>query len=172
MIRVHDHWSWNLVVCCVCWFSLLLWLPIDPEIVFCLMFLVFSMALATHWSWNVGFLCCLGFLYVFGYPLILESWFLVFVLMIFSKVCWLPIDPFCLTCACWKCCFAIAKQRINLKTCTWPRTNICFQKWCFPTIRAICIRIICFVVWIVNQTILKTELWIYCIMISAPTNVK
>ena len=65
------------------------------------------MVLATHWFWNLSFL---GFIYGLL----------------------LPIDPFWFTCACWKCCFAIAKQRINLKTCIWPRRNACFEKLCFP----------------------------------------
>ena len=111
LILVHDHWSWSLVLFVVfCLFSLWFWLPIGSEILVFLFCLVFSMVLATHWFWN---LCFLGFIYG----------------------CWLPIDPFWLTCACWKCCFAIAKQHINLKTCIWPRRNACFEKWCFPTIK-------------------------------------
>ena len=110
------------------WFSRWLWLPIGSGILFlfvgflngfgyplvlkscffCFLF-VFSMVLATNWFWNFGFL---GF--IFGF--------------------WLPIGPFWLTCACWRCCFAIAKQCINLKTCIWPRRKACFEKWCFPTV--------------------------------------
>ena len=78
------------------------------NLVFC--FLILSMVLAIHWFWNLG---CLGFIHGF----------------------WLPIDSFWLTCACWKCCFAIAKQRINLKTCIWLRRYACFEKWCFPSIK-------------------------------------
>ena len=89
------------------------------------------MVLATHWSWNLVFVC---FLYGFGYPLVLKSWFSC-LFCGFLYCCWLPIVPFCSTCACWKCCFAITKQRINLKTCIWPRRNSCFQKWCPPTIK-------------------------------------
>ena len=92
--------------CCVL-FSLWLWLPIGSEILF---LLVFSMVPAIHWFWDLGFL---GFIYGFR----------------------LPIDPFWLICACWKCCFAIAKQHINLKTCIWPRRNACFETWCFPSIK-------------------------------------
>ena len=65
MIRVHDHWSWNLVVCYCVLFSLWFWLPIDYEFLVFLCCFVFSMVLATHWSWNLVFL---GFLYGFGYP--------------------------------------------------------------------------------------------------------
>ena len=61
------------------------------------------MVLATNWFWNLGFLC-----FIYGF--------------------WLPGDPFWLTCACWKCRFAKAKQRINLKTRIWLRRNVCFEK--------------------------------------------
>ena len=132
--RFQYQWSWTRII--------------DTEILVCLVCFIFSMVLATHWFWNLGFLVVFGFLYGFGYPLVLRSWFSWFV-VVFSMALathwfwnlgflgfiygfWLPIDPFWLTCACWKYCFAIAKQRITLKTCIWPRRNVCFEKWCFP----------------------------------------
>ena len=83
MVVNQNHWSWNLL--------------------FCLFFVcVFSMVLVTNWFWNLGFLvfwfvrwfwlpigskilvflfCC--FLYGFGYPLVLKSWFCLFVYVLF-----------------------------------------------------------------------------------------
>ena len=134
MIVNQNHWSWNIVFFC------------------CSLF--FSMVFVTHWFWNLGFLGLFGILDGFGYPLVLTSSFSCFFFfkMVFSMLLaihwfWnlgclgfihgfrLPIDSFWLTCACWKCCFAIAKQRINLKTCIWPRRKTCFEKWCFPSIK-------------------------------------
>ena len=104
------HWFWNLGF---------------------LVFFVFSMVLATHWFWNLGFLVCL---FVVSMALATHCfWNLGFLGFIYGF--WLPIGSFWLTCACWKCCFAIAKQRLNLKTCIWPRRNACFEKLCFPTIK-------------------------------------
>ena len=67
MVRVHDHWSWNLVFFGFSWWF---WLSIGPETLIFFVLLVFSMVLATHGSWNLGFLVFLfnGFLNGFGYP--------------------------------------------------------------------------------------------------------
>ena len=115
--------------------------PLILESCFCFV-LVFSMVLATHRFWNLGFLVVVvvvvvGFLDGFGYPLILKSWFscLFCVLYGFINGFWYASSQRHLECACWKCCFAKANQRINLKTCTWPRRNACCQKWCFPTMK-------------------------------------
>ena len=134
-----NQWPWTRIIdpeilfllFCVClyyrWFSL----PIGSEILVVLFVLLYS-----RWFWLpigseilvVLFLCCI--IDGVGYPLILESWCVL--CCWYSLWCSLPIGSFWLTCACWKCCFAITKQHINLKTCIWLRRNACFEKWCFP----------------------------------------
>ena len=112
------------------WYSRWLSLPIGSEILVFLIVFVFSMAFVTHWFWHLGFFVCCVFSMV-----LVTHWFWNLGCLGFIHGFGLPIDPFWLTCARWKCCFAIAKQRIILKPCIWPRRNVCFDKWCFQSIK-------------------------------------
>ena len=130
--RFQNQWSWTRIIDTESLFGILdgFRYPLVMKSCFFFVFLVFSMVLATHWLWKFGFLSFLVLSMVLAI-----HWFWNLGCVGFIHGFWLPSDSFWLTCACWKCCFAIAKQRINLKTCIWPRRNACFEKWCFPSIK-------------------------------------
>ena len=69
MVVNPNHWYWKIVLLLLFVFSRWFGLPIGPEILVFLVFVVLSMVLATHGSWNLGFLVLfVGFLDGFGYP--------------------------------------------------------------------------------------------------------
>ena len=119
--RTNDSSSRSLVLTsyfCSFWFSLWFWLSIDPGIYLFVVF-VFSMVLATHRYWNLGVLTFLWFSRWFW--LLIDPEILVFLFsmgfsMVLVMLFWFASSQCHLECACWKCCFAIAKQRVSLNT--------------------------------------------------------
>ena len=140
------------------WWLLLLWFwvaTIDTEIVLLLLLVgfldgcwppmvltfwvslfcvVFSMGFDPYWSWHFGFfVCCVVFSMVVHCPVVSTLGLLW--CYGFTNGCWYTSGQCHLKCACWKCCFATAKQHTNLKTCIWPRQNVCFQNCSFRTVK-------------------------------------